>query len=344
MTPLYTMALQARARPQPDDPVLVFFPQRCTHPHIADVALGLLAILMVKNGITRGLPPLSDIAGAATTHHWIGGHILPVGAWVLATRASCPPIDETVTTLSGAFGVSTARHAWPTAEAFVLPRHTYTSPQRHRTSWTSPWWDSVGVGLLLGAIEARLPLAFTAESAKETLSKDWMYALIGSAARVLHPWLGNPNLPRQGYGSRAFPVRASKARALQDMPSLLAHTSHAAAAGRFTLREGWITTLSELGILVPDAPYAPTAWVKGPHWERAIAKFPPALLAAGREAGNAIPGRISEISPADILDRCLDGTTGHARLAQMAAIAMPDRVLTTLLPDLARGPRRKTAP
>lgn len=345
----YTLALQPGRHPRTYDPIIVLLNDRITGTpgQAHDRALAILALALGINPETRGLPHLSTLTHLSTEHLLIHPWRYPVGSWMATTRGLwSQPTDATVTTTNGVYGIACGAQAWQKAEEFRLPiKHQYDLRCIER-DWNSPWWDSIALGLVLGALDVRLPMAFLPTQGEQPMiARDWMYAIVGSAARVLHPWLGNPRIPTRGYDSRAFPLKASVQRALDTLPDLICPidgfttTIHA----HFKTNSP-INSLGTMGIVRPNAPYAPTAWEKGPNWDKALARFDAHILDAGRAIAAQLPDRFDR-SPTDILERTATGT-GHARLAQIYPLKQPDAVLAQRLPAYKRGrkPRQQDTP
>lgn len=252
-------------------------------------------------------------------------------------------VDAVISPKHGKFGLCTPLGTWENLDDFSAPDGTSSNFCQTHTQWVDPLWDSVAFGVLLGAIDARLPMAFDTAPGKAQISSLWMYAVAASANRTLHPWLGDTSIPTRGHGSRPFPLTSNAKRATEEGTyALLGYPK--GTDGYRSFKTPFVNALFTIGALAPNAPYAATAWVKGPHWERTLARFPHAIIEAGRAIGPTIPTDACGLTEAEIVagKPAAQGLTRHQHLAFTAMMRQPDATLKRLLPTYARGRKPST--
>lgn len=338
---VFALAHQTRTRPHPSDRVLVLFPHRVEGPQADPIqqALGLCAAFEGLRIFGDSYPSWNRL-DHLYAHPWL----FPKGSYALMSREEWGgTIDATTRPLNGRYGFVTPVGTWERIEAFAAPQGIARNWADQHSSWKDPQWDSIAVGVLLGAIEAKMPLAFSETAYESSVVQPWMYALTAATLRSLRPWLNDPSIPTRGYGSRPFPLTASAKRAATDGSyALLGYPK--GSPGYRSHNHSFVDKLYTLGVVVPNAPYGANAWVKGPRWEAAVARFPQEVVDAGRTLGAWLPNAIKDIPIESMVEGVIDGTnlTRHQHLAMSALLRKPALDLKVLLPAYARGRQAKT--
>jgi hypothetical protein len=316
--------------------VLAVVPQRFvgTPTDPLTLALSLLAALPPTRwgSPTLTVPVLAD---RIKTPVFLPMGVLPIGSWAAFSQTEWTGhIDAAITFDTQPLRLLFPRpETWDSQNTFFLPRLS-CAPLGQSTAavaWDDPLWDSTAVGFLLGGLQHALPLAFSSSSVGATLTSPLLRLLLVTAGRAYKPWLGNPLLPRKGYGARPFPLTASVEKSLNGLSLALQDTPQ-------NDHRGFLNDLVRMRILIPNAPYAPTAWVQGPNWQSALDRFPAALIEAGAAVAASLPTPLPALPDTVLYDHLFEGSA-HDVMAQAALVTNPVLLAQSLFPAFARGRR-----
>lgn len=171
-------------------------------------------------------------------------------------------------------------------DSFFLPVSVNTDiPSQRRQKYGDHMWDATCIPVALGVLDALLPLAFETESLTAGLDIAPLKLAVAGACVALKPWREDTTYPNRGHNSRPFPLRTNARRCLEETLNRFFFPARYGAIAR-----GWLeTNLVEDSILVPNAPYNATHWVKGPAFETALSNMPAELVALGRALAPRLP-------------------------------------------------------